>query len=165
MEFRDFHLRDATERDLPLILSFIKSLAEYEQLSHALVSTEEMLRESLFRKKAAETIIGYCGDEPAGFAMFYQTFSTFLGVPGMYLEDLFVLPKFRRHGLGTLLLTRLAQVADERGYGRMEWSVLDWNELAIGFYKGLGAMPMDEWTVFRLTGEPLRALARRDRRP
>jgi GNAT superfamily N-acetyltransferase len=83
----------------------------------------------------------------------------------MYLEDLFVLPTFRRHGLGTLLLTRLAQVADERGYGRVEWSVLDWNELAIGFYKGLGARPMDEWTVFRLTGEPLRALARRDRQP
>ena len=161
----EFRLVEATERDLPLILSFIKALAEYEQLSHAVVATEDTLRESLFRKKAAETIIAYRGDEPAGFAMFYQTFSTFLGVPGMYLEDLFVLPKFRRHGLGTLLLTRLAQVADDRGYGRMEWSVLDWNELAIGFYKGLGARPMDEWTVFRLTGEPLRALARRDRQP
>jgi len=157
----EFRLVDATERDVPLILSFIHALAEYEQLSHAVVATEDTLRESLFRRKAAETIIAYCGDEPAGFAMFYQTFSTFLGVPGMYLEDLFVLPKFRRHGLGTRLLTRLAQVAVERGYGRVEWSVLDWNELAIGFYRGLGAGAMDEWTVFRLTGESIRRLAER----
>jgi GNAT superfamily N-acetyltransferase len=157
----EFRLVDATERDVPLILSFIKALAEYEQLSHAVVVTEDILRESLFRRKAAETVIAYCGDEPAGFAMFYQTFSTFLGVPGMYLEDLFVLPEFRRHGLGTVLLKRLAQVAVERGYGRVEWSVLDWNELAIGFYKGLDARPMDEWTVFRLTGESIRRLAER----
>ena len=157
----DFRLVDATERDVPLILSFINALAEYEQLAHAVVATEETLRESLFRRKAAETIIGYCGDEPAGFAMFYQTFSTFLGVPGMYLEDLFVLPNFRRHGLGTMLLKRLGQTAIERGYGRIEWSVLDWNELAIGFYTALGARPMDEWTVFRLTGESIRRLAER----
>ena len=93
--------------------------------------------------------------------MFFRTFSTFLGVPGMYLEDLFVIPKFRRHGLGRQLLVHLARIADERGYGRIEWSVLDWNELAIGFYKGLGATPMDDWTVFRLTGDSLRKLADR----
>ena len=161
----EFRLVDATERDIPLIFSLIKALAEYEELSDAVVASEESLRESLFGRRAAETIIAYCGDEPAGFAMFFPTFSTFKGVPGMYLEDLYVVPKFRRHGLGTLFLQRLAQIAIERGYGRVEWSVLDWNELAIGFYKGLGAEPMDEWTVFRLNGESLQALARRGRRP
>jgi GNAT superfamily N-acetyltransferase len=160
-----FRLHHATENELPIILALIKDLAEYEKLSHAVVATEEILRVSLFERRAAEVVIGYSGDEPAGFAVFYRTFSTFLGVPGMYLEDLFVIPKFRRHGLGRTFLTHLAQIADERGYGRIEWSVLDWNELAIGFYRALGAKPMDEWTVFRLTGESLRALARRDRRP
>jgi len=155
----DFRLVEATERDVPLILSLIHALAEYEQLTHAVVATEDSLRESLFGKRAAETIIGYAGDEPAGFAMFFQTFSTFKGVPGMYLEDLYVVPKFRRHGLGKLLLQRLAQIALARGYGRIEWSVLDWNEPAIGFYKSLGAAPMDEWTVFRLKGESIRRLA------
>jgi GNAT superfamily N-acetyltransferase len=161
----DFRLHHATEHELPIILSLIKELAEYEKLSHAVVATEEILRVSLFERRAAEVVIGYAGDEPAGFAVFFRTFSTFLGVPGMYLEDLFVVPKFRRHGLGRKLLTHLAQIADERGYGRIEWSVLDWNQLAIGFYTALGATPMDEWTVFRLSGESLRALARRDRRP
>ncbi|HUK37345.1 MAG TPA: GNAT family N-acetyltransferase [Vicinamibacterales bacterium] len=154
-----FRLERATEKDLPLILALIEKLAEYEKLSHAVVATEEILRESLFTKRAAEVVVGYCGDEPAGFAVFFQTFSTFLGVPGMYLEDLFVVPRFRRHGLGRMLLAHLAAIARERGYGRVEWSVLDWNELAIGFYTALGARPMDEWTVFRLTGESLGALA------
>ena len=154
-----FRLENATEKDLPQILTLIKELAEYEQLSHAVVATEAVLHESLFMKRAAEVVIGYCGDEPAGFAVFFQTFSTFLGVPGMYLEDLYVIPRFRRHGLGRMLLVHLATIARERGYGRVEWSVLDWNELAIGFYKGLGAKPMDEWTVFRLTGDSLRTLA------
>jgi len=157
----EFRLADATERDVPLILRLIKDLAEYENLSDAVVSTEDSLRESLFGRRAAETIIGYCDDEPAGFAMFFQTFSTFKGAPGMYLEDLYVIPKFRRHGLGTKFLKRLAQIAVERGYGRVEWSVLDWNDLAIGFYKGLGAQPLDEWTVFRLNGDSLRRLAGR----
>jgi ribosomal protein S18 acetylase RimI-like enzyme len=153
-----FRLENATEKDLPLILALIKELAEYEKLSHAVVATEDILRDSLFMKRVAEVVIGYSGDEPAGFAVFFQTFSTFLGVPGMYLEDLYVIPRFRRHGLGRMLLIHLATLARERGYGRVEWSVLDWNELAIGFYKGLGAKPMDEWTVFRLTGESLRKL-------
>jgi ribosomal protein S18 acetylase RimI-like enzyme len=154
-----FRLENATEKDLPLILALIKELAEYEKLSHAVVATEDILRDSLFMKRVAEVVIGYSGDEPAGFAVFFQTFSTFLGVPGMYLEDLYVIPRFRRHGLGRMLLIHLATLARERGYGRVEWSVLDWNELAIGFYKGLGAKPMDEWTVFRLTGRAIDDLA------
>ena len=156
----EFRIASATEHDLPIILKLIKGLAEYEKLAHAVLSTEDILRESLFRKRVAEVVIGYAGDEPAGFAVFFQTFSTFLGVPGMYLEDIFVEPKWRRMGLGRQLLVHLAKIANERGYGRVEWSVLDWNELAIGFYEALGAKPMDEWTVFRLTGESLRKLAR-----
>jgi GNAT superfamily N-acetyltransferase len=154
-----FRIEPATERDLPLILKLIQDLAEYEKLAHAVASTEDVLRESLFRKRAAEVVIGYAGDEPAGFAVFFQTFSTFLGVPGMYLEDIFVEPKWRRKGLGRQLIAHLARIAAERGYGRVEWSVLDWNEPAIRFYTALGAQPMDEWTVFRLTGESLRRLS------
>jgi GNAT superfamily N-acetyltransferase len=154
----EFRIASATERDLPLILKLIKDLAEYEKLAHLVVSTEDILRESLFRKRVAEVVIGYAGDEPAGFAVFFETFSTFLGVPGMYLEDIFVEPTWRRMGLGRQLLVHLARIANERGYGRVEWSVLNWNELAIGFYKALGAKPMDEWTVFRLTGDALRRL-------
>ena len=152
----EFRLADATERDIPVIFRLIQELGEYEKLP--VVATEHILRESLFRKRAAEVVIGYAGDEPAGYALFFQTFSTFLGVPGMYLEDIFVRPRFRRYGLGRMLLARLARIAVERGYGRVEWSVLDWNTPSIEFYKALGAKPMDEWTVFRLTGESLRKL-------
>jgi|SRR5215467_11919272 len=154
-----FWLHHATENELPIILALIKDLAEYEKLGHEVVATEEILRVSLFERRAAEVVIAYADDEPAGFAVYFRTFSTFLGVPGMYLEDLYVIPRFRRQGLGRMLLVHLAKIARERGYGRVEWSVLDWNELAIGFYKGLGAKPMDEWTVFRLTGDSLRRLA------
>jgi len=154
-----FRIERATERDLPLILGLIRSLAEYEKLADAVVATEDTLRESLFVKRAAEVVIGYAGDEPAGFALFFQTFSTFLGVPGMYLEDIFVEPGFRRQGLGEALLAHLATLAVERGYGRVEWSVLDWNELAIGFYKKIGAQLMDDWTICRLSGDPLKRLA------
>jgi len=153
----EFRLADATERDLSVIFRLIQELGEYEKLP--VVATEDILRESLFRKRAAEVVIGYAGDEPAGYALFFQTFSTFLGVPGMYLEDIFVRPGFRRYGLGRMLLTRLAQIAVERGYGRVEWTVLDWNTPSIEFYKVLGAQPMDEWTLFRLTGESLRRLS------
>ena len=155
-----FRIEPATERDLPIILRLVKSLAEYEHLAHAVVATEATLRESLFVRRAAEVVIGYAGDEPAGFAVFFPTFSTFLGIPGMYLEDLFVDPKFRRQGLGEALLARLARIAVERGCGRLEWSVLRWNELAIGFYEKLGARPMDDWVPYRLTGDSLRTLAR-----
>ena len=157
----EFRLHHATERELPIVLALIKELAEYEKLSHAVVVTEKILRESIFERRAAEVVIGYAGEEPAGFAVYFRTFSTFLGVPGMYLEDLFVVPRFRRQGLGKQLLVHLARIADERGYDRIEWSVLGWNELAIGFYKSLGAAPMEEWTVYRLTGDPLRKLADR----
>jgi len=156
-----FRLEHATEKDLPLILDLIRQLADYEKLSHAVVATEKTLRDSLFERRVAEVVIAYSGDAPAGFAVFFRTFSTFLGAPGMYLEDLFVIPEFRRQGLGRQILTHLARIADERRYGRIEWSVLDWNEPAIGFYKAIGAVPMDEWTVFRLTGDSLRKLAGR----
>jgi len=156
-----FRIVPATERDLPIILRLVKSLAEYEQLAHAVVATEATLHESLFVKRAAEVVIGYAGDEPAGFAVFFQTFSTFLGIPGLYLEDLFVEPTFRRQGLGQALLAYLAKIAVERGCGRVEWSVLGWNELAIGFYRKLGAQPMDDWVIYRLTGDSLRQLAQK----
>jgi GNAT superfamily N-acetyltransferase len=156
-----FRIVAATEHDVPLILRLIKGLAEYEKLSHEVAATEEQLRRTLFGPRpAAEVVIGYAGDEPAGFALFFSNYSTFLGKPGLYLEDLFVLPEWRAHGLGKRLLAHLATLAVERGCGRFEWSVLDWNEPAIGFYKKLGARPMDEWTVFRVTGDALRALAR-----
>jgi ribosomal protein S18 acetylase RimI-like enzyme len=154
-----FRIERATERDLPLILGLIRSLAEYEKLADAVVATEDTLRDSLFVKRAAEVLIGYAGDDPAGFAVFFQTFSTFLGVPGMYLEDIFVEPRFRRQGLGEALLAHLAKLAVERGCGRLEWSVLDWNELAIGFYRKIGAQLMDDWTICRLSGDPLKRLA------
>lgn len=156
-----FRIEQATEPDVPLLLTLIRNLAEYERLAHTVVATEDTLRDSLFVKRAAEAVIGYAGDEPAGFALYFQTFSTFVGVPGMYLEDIFVEPKWRRRGLGEALLARLAKIAVERGYGRIEWSVLDWNELAIGFYQKLGAQSMDEWTVFRLTGPAIARLAGR----
>ena len=157
-----FRIEPATERDLAIVLKLIKDLGEYEQLAHTVVATEATLRESLFVKRAAEAVIGYADDEPAGFALFFQTFSTFLGAPGMYLEDIFVTPKWRRRGLGRALLAHLANIAVERGYGRVEWSVLNWNEPAIGFYTSLGARPMDQWTVFRLTGESLSNLAKKE---
>jgi GNAT superfamily N-acetyltransferase len=150
----------ATERDVPLILELIKGLAVYEKLAHEVTATEAGLRETLFgAKPAAEVIIGYTGDTPVGFALFFPNYSTFLGKPGLYLEDLFVLPEWRGHGFGRGLLTRLASIAVERGCGRFEWSVLDWNEPAIGFYKSLGATLMDGWSIFRVTGDALTTLA------
>ena len=155
-----FRLAPATERDVPLILSLIKQLADYEQLAHEVVATEDLLRGFLFgARPAAEVVVAYAGDEPAGFALFFQTYSTFLARPGLYLEDLFVIPKWRKRGLGRLLLAHLARVAVDRGYGRMEWSVLNWNEMALRVYRGVGAKPMEQWTVQRLSGDSLRALA------
>ncbi len=155
-----FRIEPATEHDLPLILRLITDLAEYERLAGDVVATEASLRKSLFGPSpAAEVVIAYAGAEPVGFAIFFQSFSTFLGKPGLYLEDLFVLPKWRGHGCGRRLLIHLAGLAVDRGYGRMEWSVLDWNELALGVYRKIGAQPMDEWTVHRLAGESLRHLA------
>ena len=160
MDNHAFRLEQATERDLPLILRFIKELAEYEKLAHQVVATEDGLRASLFGPRpAAETVIAYAGDEPVGFAIYFQTFSTFLGRPGLYLEDLYVTPAWRGRGIGRRLLAHVARVVVEREYGRMEWSVLDWNELALGVYRKIGARPMSEWTVHRLTGEAIHALA------
>ena len=159
-----FRLGPASEKDVGLILRLIKELAVYEKLADAVVATEDDLRGALFGPKpVAEVVLAYAGDEPAGFALFFQTFSTFVGRPGLYLEDLFVVPQWRGRGLGRLLLAHLARIAIDRGYGRMEWSVLDWNELAIRVYRGVGARPMDEWTVYRLSGDQLRALAAADR--
>ena len=151
----------ATEGDVPLILRLIKALAEYERMSDEVIATEDGLRRTLFGPHpAAEVLVGYAGDEPAGFALFFHNYSTFLGKPGLYLEDLFVVPTFRGRGYGKALLVHLAKLAVERDCGRFEWSVLDWNEPAIGFYKKLGARPMDGWTIFRVTGDALHTLAK-----
>jgi GNAT superfamily N-acetyltransferase len=158
----ELEIRAATEEDVPLILSLIKELAEYERLSHEVVATEEALRDSLFGERpVAEVLIGHLGDEPVGFALFLHNFSTFLGKPGIYLEDLYVRPEFRGAGIGRALLVHLARLARERGCGRVEWSVLDWNEPAIGFYKKIGASPVSGWTVYRVTGEALDDMAAR----
>jgi len=156
----DVTIRFAIEKDVPLILSLIRGIAEYEKLSHEVVATEEVLRNSLFGKnKFAEVLIAEYKNETAGFALFFHNFSTFLGKPGIYLEDLFVKPELRGKGIGKILLTYLGKIAIERDCGRVEWSVLDWNEPAIKFYKNLGAQPMNEWTVFRVSGEAIEKLA------
>ena len=150
----------ATEVDVPLILSFIRGLAEYEKLAHACVATESDLRQTLFGPRPyAEVLIARYGGEPAGFALFFHNYSTFLAKPGIYLEDLFVLPAHRRHGIGKALLVELARLAHDRGCARLVWTVLDWNEPSIAFYKSLGAVPMDEWTVFRMTEDAIAKLA------
>ncbi|MYH31755.1 MAG: GNAT family N-acetyltransferase [Acidobacteria bacterium] len=150
----------ASPADVPLILALIRELADYERMSTQVVATEADIERALFGERpCAEAVIARIGDEAVGFALFFQSFSTFVGRPGLYLEDLYVRPPHRGHGIGRRLLAHLAHVAVERGCGRFEWSVLDWNELAIASYRRAGAVPMDEWTVYRLTGEPLRALA------
>lgn len=155
-------VRSASTEDVPLIHSFIKELAEYERLSHEVVATEDGLREWLFGEHpVAEVAIGEHRGDAAGFALFFHNFSTFLGKPGIYLEDLYVRPEFRRAGIGRALLVHLARVARERGCGRLEWSVLDWNEPAIGFYRSIGASPVSGWTVYRVTGKALEELGER----
>jgi GNAT superfamily N-acetyltransferase len=156
----DLRIEPATIRDVPLIFRFIQELAEYEQLAHACVATEEDLRTQLFGPNpVAHTVIAYEGGDPAGFALYFFNFSTFLARPGLYLEDLYVKPALRKKGIGRALLAYLARVASERGCGRMEWSVLNWNEPAIRVYRGIGAQPLDDWTVMRLTGPAISALA------
>lgn len=156
-----FKIKHADISDVPLILSFIKELAEYEKLLHEVVATEDILRETLFGEKAhAEIIIGYLNNVPVSFALFFHNYSTFLGRPGIYLEDLFVKEEARGQGIGEKMLGYLAHLAKERKCGRLEWWVLDWNEIAIEFYKKIGARAMDEWTVYRVIGEALDNLAR-----
>jgi len=152
----------ATRDDIPLIRDFILQLAEYERaLPGEAPVTEADLAATLFGDKpAAEVLIAYLDTEPAGFALFFHNYSTWLGKRGIYLEDLFVRPGFRKHGVGFALLRALARIAVDRDCGRLDWSVLNWNELAISFYKQIGAKPMDEWTIFRLTGEALEKVAR-----
>ena len=152
-------LRYAERKDTAVILKFIKELALYENMLDQVVATEELLAEWLFDKKAAEVILAVEDGREVGFALFFHNFSTFLGRAGVYLEDLFVLPEYRGRGFGKALLRKLAQIAVERGCGRLEWACLDWNKPSIDFYLSLGAQPMDEWTVYRLTGDTLRKMA------
>lgn len=151
-------IRYATEKDTGLILNFIKELAEYEKMLNEVVATEELLKEWLFEKKSAEVIFALEGEVEVGFALFFHNFSTFLGRAGLYLEDLYVKPEYRGKGYGKGLLKTLAQIAVERGCGRFEWSCLDWNKPSIDFYLSLDAKPMDEWTIYRLTGDTLQAM-------
>ena len=158
-------IRAATPKDVPLILTFLNELATYEKLAHEVVATERDMHAALFGERpVVETVIASLDGQAVGYALFFPTFSTFLGKPGLYLEDLYVRPAARGFGVGRKLLEHLARLTVERGWRRLEWSVLDWNEPSIGFYKKLGARPMDEWTVFRLAGEKLNALALADRR-
>lgn len=155
----NFIIRHAGEKDVPIILSFIKELAQYEEMLDEVVATEEILRESIFEEKAAEVIIGEYEGKPVAFALFFHNFSTFLGRPGLYLEDLYVKPEMRGKGIGKIMLSYLAKIAVDRRCGRFEWWCLDWNEPSIEFYKRIGAVPMDEWTVYRVDGKALTDLA------
>jgi GNAT superfamily N-acetyltransferase len=156
----DIEIKPARKEDVPLILWFIKELAAYERMADKVVATEDSLTESLFGERpGAEVLIAYTRGEPAGFAIFFHNYSTFLARPGLYLEDLYVKPELRGQGVGRALLSHLARLATQRNCGRMEWWVLDWNESAIKFYRDLGAVPMDDWTVYRMTGDALDKLA------
>lgn len=154
-----FTIRKATLQDVPLILQFIRDLAEFERLLDQVTATEELIRSALFgNPPLAEALIGEMEGHPAGFALFFHNFSTFLGKPGLYVEDVYVDPAYRGRGLGRAFFLHLAALARERGCGRMEWAVLDWNERAITFYRNLGARPLEDWTLFRLDEEALKAL-------
>jgi GNAT superfamily N-acetyltransferase len=155
----DAVLRDAGIKDIPLILEFIRGLAEYERLLDQVSATEKGLEKSLFQDRVAEVLICEYKEKPAGFALYFHSFSTFLGKPGIYIEDLFVKPEYRGKGLGRALLARIAAIAVERGCGRLEWACLDWNEPSIKFYKSHGGLPLDEWTTYRLAGRALKKLA------
>ena len=152
-------IRFANEEDCGLILSFIRQLAAYENMSDQVVATEDLLREWIFEKKKAEVLFACEGEKEVGFALFFHNFSTFLGRAGIYLEDLFVLPEYRGKGYGKALLKKLAQITVDRGCGRLEWACLDWNQPSIDFYRSFGAVPMDEWTTYRLTGDTLKEMA------
>jgi GNAT superfamily N-acetyltransferase len=160
---RSVSARPAEEHEVALVLGFIRELAEFEHLSHEVVATEEQLRQALFGLRPVAEVVFACVDaKPVGFALFFHSFSTFLGRPGLYLEDLFVRPAERGHGVGRYVLGWLARVALERGCGRLEWAVLDWNSAAIGFYQKLGAELKEEWTTCRVAGAALESLAARD---
>jgi len=151
--------RFATRDDVSLVFEFIKGLAEYERMLPEVSASRELLEHWLFDKQAAEVLFAMIDGREVGFALYFISFSTFLGKAGLYLEDLFVLPEYRKRGIGKALLEELAHIAVDRGYGRMEWAVLDWNEPSIGFFRSLGAVDMSEWTTYRLTGDALTKLA------
>jgi GNAT superfamily N-acetyltransferase len=155
----EFIIRQAEENDAALLLDFIRRLADYEKRLHEVSATEEDIRSVIFDRKVAEAIIADYKGEPAGFAVFFHNFSTFLGKPGIYIEDLFVCPEFRGRGLGKRLFSYIAQLAVQRNCGRVEWTVLTWNEPAISFYKKIGAIPKDEWMLYKLSGNALEKLA------
>lgn len=159
-KIENYYIRRAERIDLPIVLDFIRKLAEYERLSHEVVATEYKLEKYLFgEEKVADVVIGYFNEIPVGFALYFYNFSTFLAKPGIYLEDLYVLEEYRGKGFGKVLLTYLAKIAVEKNYGRLEWAVLDWNEPSIEFYKSLGAKLMSNWIVNRVTGSALVELA------
>lgn len=153
------NIRFATEKDTDLILEFIKGLATYEKMENEVVATPEILKEWIFEKKKAEVIFAVENGKEVGFALFFHNFSTFLGRSGIYLEDLFVLPEYRGKGHGKALLKELAKITVERGCGRLEWCCLDWNRPSIDFYLSLGAKPLDDWTIYRMTGDELKNFA------
>lgn len=151
--------RFAEEKDISLLLEFIRGLAAYENLLDEVTATPALLQDWLFERKTAEAFFAVSEGKEIGFALYFHNFSTFLGKGGIYLEDLFVLPEYRGNGVGKAILSRLAEIAGERGCGRLEWACLDWNQPSIDFYRSLGAVPMDEWTVYRVTGDTLKRLA------
>lgn len=155
----EMNIRFAEEKDVPVILRFIRDLAEYERMSECVVASEELLKKWIFDEKKAEVLFAVADGTEVGFALFFHNFSTFLGRAGIYLEDLYVLPEYRGKGYGKALLKKLARIAVERGCGRLEWSCLDWNRPSIEFYRSLGAEAMDEWTVYRLAGDTLNKMA------
>jgi GNAT superfamily N-acetyltransferase len=155
----ELSFRFAMEKDIPMILYFIKELAGYEKMLDEVVATEELLHDWIFDKKKAEVLFAVVDEKEIGFALFFHNFSTFLGRSGIYLEDLFILPQYRGNGYGKAILNKLAKIAVERGCGRLEWWCLDWNKPSIDFYLSLGAKPMEDWTVYRITGETLKNLA------
>jgi GNAT superfamily N-acetyltransferase len=159
-KLKTFSIRPAVEADVPVILDLIKQLAEYEKLSHEMIATEDAMRAALFGPRpAAEVLLAFLKQQPVAYAVYFQTYSTFLARPGFYLEDIFVKPEHRKKGIGKHMLAQLAKIAVQRGCGRFEWSVLDWNKPAIEFYTSIGARPMDAWTVYRLTSDALESLA------
>jgi len=155
-----FSIRSAVPEDVPVILGFIRELAEYEKLAHEVTATEELLHRNLFSdKRHAEALLAFEDKTPVGFALFFHNFSTFLGKPGLYLEDLYIKPAYRKRGYGKALMIHLARIAKERDCGRFEWWVLDWSEPSLEFYRSIGAVPMNDWTVQRVTGDALAKLA------
>lgn len=158
MSITNLEFRLATREDIPLIFYFIKELAAYEKMSDEVIATEELLNHWIFEEKKAEVIIAEYEGVPAGFALYFYNFSTFVGRAGIYLEDLYVLPEYRRKGIGKAFFEELARIATKKGCGRLEWACLDWNQPSINFYLSLGAKPMSDWTVYRLTSDKLKDL-------